>query len=192
MDMTTTTIIKFFYTFGRRATLFLLLIYLCSCNKTNRWSLDHVRSDDCSSDSSKLSFHAPDRVNGIDLEILQLYQSGTQKTLHLYLNVHASPIPPFNNHPKEALVTIIIDENKHSFIAHRREGGQRVLLPDASHSLIIGSLKEKKAVTIQLQGYITEVDPSQLLEKFNKMQKQSFYRQTISIVDPSMKFELFN
>lgn len=149
----------------------LLLLSFLSCNQSDSWQISRIETGTPKFDSSKLTYHSPDRSNGIDLEMLHTHQS-----LHFYLQVHSQTIPAYQGNPKEALVNITIGETKHALVAPRHEGGQRLLLPDSAHDIIITALKANQPIKIELEGYSASIDPAQFSEYFNEMQHPSLFR----------------
>ncbi len=154
--------------------LFLFLL-LAGCAKSDPWSLDTVKAGG-SYNSSKLCYHAEDQVNGIDLELL----SASEK-LSIYLTVHSHAIPFYPNDPKKALVRISNPHKKMTFLAHRREGGQRLLLPESAHDFVLSSLQNGEPLTLQIPGYITTIEPGYFSKYFEKLQHPLPFELTIHL-----------
>lgn len=142
----------------------LLLLLSCSCNKGSSWVSSHIQSGNVSFDSSKLTYLSADPLRGVNLQILR-----TKDCLHFYLDVLSRVIPPYKNDPKQAIVEIEIEGKKHTFIAARHSGGQRVLLPFDAQELITASLKEGKNVQIALSGYKTTFLSEGFSERYEKL-----------------------
>ena len=143
----------------------IFLLLLCSCAQNDNWTVDHIQTGNEAFSSSKLSFPTHDAVNGIDLEFLRV-----EGQLHTYLQVHSQAIPPYQGNPKEALVTLQMGETTFSGIAHRHEGGQRLLLSNPLQEYLLKALQDQTSVTIRLEGYKTVVATEQFLEHFAEFQ----------------------
>jgi hypothetical protein len=148
----------------------LLTAMLTSCRSGSRWSLDRVESGSSAFNSTKLIFPAGDPIHGIDVEFLN-----TSKNLYVYLNVHSTPIPALKDDPKHAFVILTIGSEKHRFEAVRREGGQRLLLPEEAVNLLIGSLQKDLPIEIKISGYSAQLTASDFSEKFKKMQQNPLF-----------------
>lgn len=146
-----------------RKGIFLLL--LCSCVQKDNWMVSHIKTGSEAFNSSKLSFPTQDAVNGIDLEFLCV-----EGKVHTYLQIHSQTIPAYRGNPKEALVTLQMGEETFSDVAHRHEGGQRLLLSDISQQHLLKALQDKTSVTIRLEGYKAIVASEQFLEHFKEFQ----------------------
>ncbi len=145
--------------------LVLLSLHLTSCRSNSHWALNRVESGNPQFDSTKLTFYSTDPINGIDLELLNTHQQ-----LYVYLNVHSVPIPPLKTDPKHALVHITIGKEKHRVEALRREGGQRLLLPEDAVQLILDALKKEQSLDLAISGYRVSIDPEGFSERYEKMQ----------------------
>jgi hypothetical protein len=141
---------------------------LCGCSRTDRWQETSIQTGSSKYDSSRLLYVAEDRVNGIDLELLQ-----TPQGLKIYLLVHSSPVAPYGEEGKKSLVRISTEKEKKVILATRREGGQRLLLPETIYPFILTALKEKEWLTLQLSGYETRISPGKFKEKFEKLEHPS-------------------
>ena len=140
------------------------LLFIAGCNKSSHWSTNHVKTGSSAFDSSELCYRTSDPANGLDLAMIR-----TKDTLRFYLAVRSRSIPPYQNNPKQALVEILIDNNKYIFIAARHEGGQRLLLPEECQQLVLDSLKNNLSVTFQLSGYQAFIEPSDFETQFKKL-----------------------
>ncbi|MBS0652994.1 MAG: hypothetical protein JSR39_05635 [Verrucomicrobia bacterium] len=147
-----------------------LSVILASCRSSSPWALDRVESGNSDFNSAKLTFPANDPIHGIDVEFLN-----TSKNLYVYLNVHSIPIPALKNNPKYAFVHLTIGTEKYRFEALRREGGQRLLLPEEAVDLMISSLRKNLPIEIKVSGYSTQITPSGFPEKFKKMQQSPLF-----------------
>jgi len=157
---------------GRELRLLMLIsivFFLGSCTNSSRWNLDHVQTSNSRFSSSKLFFTAKDRSNGIDVEILK-----TKSALRVYLSVHSQAVPTYRGDPKKALAVLFYENQKHSFIVARHEGGQHFLLSDADADLLISLLEKEVPVTIKLPGYSTQVSPEEFSIQFEKLHHNTF------------------
>jgi hypothetical protein len=146
--------------------LILLFPLLCfACTKTSHWSHDCIHSQNKEHHSSRLCYFSKDPIHGIDLELLN-----TKEHLKVYLNVHSAPIPPCQGNAKSVLVKLKIDDEQFSFIAHRLEGGQRILLPKENAEQLIEALKNHREVTLVLNDYRTVIKTEDFLAKFDHLE----------------------
>jgi len=141
-----------------------LLLLSSSCSSSSHWSVQHQHTGNADFNSSKLSYYAPDKVNGIDLEILSQEQS-----MRIYLNVHSRRIPAFKGNPQEALIKITVEDQVFELIGARHQGGQRLLLPESILGILISQLKEGKSIFIELEGYSGIIHGEQFAKKFQKI-----------------------
>lgn len=140
----------------------LLLVLLSACSTPSHWSSNEIRSRTQEHDSTKLSYLSKDRAHGIDLEFLK-----TNQHLHIFLNVHSLPIP--SNKNKTAHLKLESSGKISTCEAHLLEGGQRLLLPEETASLLIESLKNQNDVTLTLPGYRTTVLAEDFSKKFHRL-----------------------
>ena len=149
-----------------------VLLHLCGCRSDNSWAFSRIDSQETQFNSTKLTFASQDPIHGIDLELVSINQQ-----LHLYLNVHSVPIPSLKTDPQYAAVRITIGtQESQLFEALRREGGQRLLLPETAMHLIIDSLKNHIPVHIAIHGYQTSIEPTGFLKYYQQMHKQPLFQ----------------
>jgi hypothetical protein len=139
---------------------------MTACTKSTPWQADHIHTGDAAYNSTKLSYPARDHVNGADLEMLLIGNSITS-----YLQVHSQTIPPYRGNPKEALVSIKVDDQVFSGVAQRHEGGQRVRLTLDLQEQLIQALQTKKSVQLQLEGYQSLIMADDFPKQFKKFQE---------------------
>lgn len=144
--------------------LALSLLLLGACSKQNQWAYDHIDSVHKEHSSSKLSYIPSDHYNGIDVDWVQ-----TTDLLKVYLNVHSTPIPPYQGESKSAKVLFNIGDSTHAFVGYRFEGGQKILLDETATHLLNEALEKRLPVTIALVGYKTTIDGSQFPEQIKKL-----------------------
>lgn len=148
----------------------LLLMTAVSCRSQNPWSFDRVDSGNPDFNSAKISFYAKDSIHGIDLEFLK-----TKDHLYGYLNVHSFPIPALKSNPQLAIVQICANKKKYRFEAFRREGGQRLLLPEDAIALLLELLKNKQSIQINVSGYTAMIDPIGFAERYQKIEENPLF-----------------
>ncbi len=148
--------------------LLLLLVLLSACRHSDRWAYNQIESGDKQFNSTKLSHHTSDLVNGLDLEFMRI--AGEIRT---YLNIHSLPIPSSKEDPKTTSGFLTIGSEKHPFQAFRHEGGQRLLLPKEISELIIQALSHNLPVHIKVFGYSSTITAEGFEPKFQKMMKDS-------------------
>lgn len=148
----------------------LFLLFLAGCSHSDSWHYAHLKTADSQYDAKKLAFLNPDKVNGIDMEILLV-----QETLHIYLNVHSTPILSHYRDAKQALVTIRTGEERMQLLAFRHEGGKRILLPETIYPTLLSTLRAGTPILIELEGYRATVEGKGFEEKFHKLQKGSSF-----------------
>jgi hypothetical protein len=148
--------------------LSVVLLFFCGCSRSSNWASNQIDVGDEKYNSTRISYYAPNPINGIDLEFLR-----TPSRLLAYLNVHSLPIPSTKEDPKAVAVDLLIEEEKYHFAAYRYEGGQRLLLPEDMVDLIIKALIEKKPLQIKVPGYFTRIEPKGFEDKFEKMQQKA-------------------
>jgi hypothetical protein len=146
--------------------LSLLPLFLVGCATKGNWKLSHVQSGSAKFNSSKLTYLASDKLNGIDLEILC-----TQTSSHAFVNVHSHPIKPYKGDPKVAYLTVRIGEESIPCLAARHEGGHRLLLPQEIQDAIIQALYEQKTIVLETSGYKSELEPQDFSKKYQKLKK---------------------
>ena len=157
-------------------TFVLLALFLLSgCRSDTSWTVDRVASGHSKFNSTKLTYTAADPINGLDLEFLK-----TQEHLYVYLNVHSVPIPPLKTDPHHSFVYITVDTEKRRFEALRREGGQRLLLPEDAINLITSSLDQQLPVEITVSGYSSLISPSDFSKKYKKNTTHPHFRKPLS------------
>ena len=141
---------------------FLLLpLFLLSCSKSNHWAFDQVHSDQMEFRSTKLTYRAPDPINGINVELVKTHEH--QK---IYLNIQSIPIAPYHGDPKKALLTMEIEGKQVRCEIRRLEGGQRFLLPDEIAENLIVALRSHHKVILTLPGYRTCLNPEGFTPQF--------------------------
>ncbi len=132
-----------------RIRIFVLLVLLSACTKQDpSWSLNQIKTGEKEFDSTRFCYTAPSSSTGIDLELLS-----TQEKLRIALIVHSQPIPSYRDEHEKALVRITALGKKQIIIASRREGGQRLLLPESIYPLLLDCLKKGEPLTFETPGY---------------------------------------
>jgi len=127
--------------------------------------VQHLQASQPQFKSSKLYYHAPDKFNGIDLEILNTPQSSW-----MFLIVHSHPITCCDEEKQFSYVYLSSDSFQIKLKAVRHAGGQRLLLPPLIYPLIIATLKANKPLLVTMGGYSAEISPHTFIDKYNKLQ----------------------
>ncbi|MFI5334731.1 MAG: hypothetical protein ACHQT8_06195 [Chlamydiales bacterium] len=125
---------------------------LPACSRRDPWQLQQIRTGNSAFNTSKLTWINPDRVNGLDLEMIS-----SEEGLRMALVAHSDPIAPYALDEKKALVKISSAQKERVLLASRREGGQRILLPEETYPFILYALQEGQSVTFRVPGYRTTV-----------------------------------
>lgn len=145
---------------------------LClGCSRSDSWKVSHIQSGSTEFSSSRLSYHTKDLVNGIDAEFLSVEDS-----CHLYLHVHSHPIRPYKGDAKKALVQIKTPGETKNFIAHRHEGGQRLLLSEEAKDYIVKALHEGENVVVSTSGYSSTLTAESFDKKYYLLEKPPRFR----------------
>ncbi|MBI2743487.1 MAG: hypothetical protein HYX48_06175 [Chlamydiales bacterium] len=177
MNTTSTITTRCCYTFF----LLLGLLFATACAKEDNWALNSVRSGSAPFSSTKLSYPAKDKINGIGFELLS-----TSEKIRIYLNVHSEAVPAYEGDTQKALVRIATKNRKQVILAHRRSGGQRLLLPESIYPFILATLENGHSITFQIPGYIATIEPEGFSKNFEKMQHPS------RLQELSTRFESFD
>jgi len=147
---------------------------LIGCSRSDNWKVSHIQSGSKQFSSSRLSYHTPDPINGIDVEFLALDTS-----CNLYLHVHSHPVKPYKGDQKTALVSMKTEEKSESFVAKRHAGGQRLLLPAQANDFLVTSLKEGKTVIISTSGYSSTLSPNSFERKYHLLEKPPRFKNPV-------------
>jgi hypothetical protein len=148
---------------------FSILLLLASCGHSDHWEVSHIQTGNASYDSSKLVYPAQNPVSGVDLEILKVAGE-----MHAYLQVHSQIIPAYLGNPKEAFVTLYIDQQPFFGVAARHEGGQRLLLSPELQTLLFEALEKNKSVKIELEGFSAVVQPEDFPKYLGELSSPPF------------------
>jgi hypothetical protein len=141
-----------------------VLALLCSCSHNDSWAVNSIKTGSLEFDSSKLSYQSKDPIRGLDLEILNI-----RGQLHAYLQVRSHTITPYENNPKKALLTFIVEDTTYSDVALRHEGGQRVSLSEHMQEILISSLKKDLPVTVRLGSFETIITAEKFAKYYNEL-----------------------
>jgi hypothetical protein len=150
----------------RIVSKFFSFLLLWGCAASPHWQVSHQKGSQTQFDSARLSYPTRDRVSGVAVEMIY-----ARNKLRTYLEVHSQTIPPHLGNPKEAAVKLKTPHETICGIAHRHQGGQRLTLPAHLQEILIHHLMEGSAVTIQLAGYSTTLDPQDFALSYRKVQK---------------------
>lgn len=146
----------------------LVCLFFLSCSAKSPWVSQSIKTGNPDYNSTRLVYHSPDKLHGIDLELLK-----TGETTRLYLIVHSHTVPPYKGDPKRAAVLLTIDKKSYTVIAGRREGGQKLLMPDSARELILSALKNGTFIDISLKGYTAKVTSENFSSKYQEWEHPS-------------------
>lgn len=122
----------------------------------NCWEYREIDRLDTPCEKTVLLQYEPDnRFSGIELQFLR-----GDFGMITYLNVYCQTILPSSLDPCASNVFIRIDDQDSFYLAHRMEGGQRLLLPEEAQEQLITNLWNGKEVTVLLDGYCTTYSPN--------------------------------
>ena len=127
---------------------FLVLLFLSACTHADQWTTSHIKIKGLDSGLTRTLYHTKDKVNGIDIELLE-----AKEHLTAYLQVHSQTIPPCKNDPKKCSGELIVRDRTYLFLAERHAGGQRLNVPQDIQTLMIKLIEEKKSFTLKIEGY---------------------------------------
>ena len=144
----------------------ILLLLLCGCGAQSSWQVSHLQSGSSTFDSSRVLFSSNDPINGIVVELIR-----SDGQILAYLLVHTQETIPYEDNPKEAIVRLIMPDKTIESIAHRHEGGQRLLLTESLQQTLLDALKLEKDVTIELMGYRTTLSGKGFADSYAALQK---------------------
>ncbi|MCC5832477.1 MAG: hypothetical protein JJU12_05470 [Chlamydiales bacterium] len=144
----------------------IIILVLTACNSHKEWTYSEVVSAAPELNSKQLRYRIKDEITGIEVELLE----GAFGRF-AYLNVCARQIPSLPGDACRSIVVFVIDDEKLSFQAERMLGGQKLLLPDEAIKKLIDSLDNNRSVSIYLDGFQTELKPS----NFHKVYKNFRY-----------------
>lgn len=150
---------------------FATLCFFSSCSHPQQWAFQRIDAGDQQFNSTKLTYHSQDPINGIDLELMQ-----TPNLLRSYLNVHSLPIPSLKDDPKATAVNLCIGDNTYQFLARRHEGGQRLVLPQEMTEKIIEGLLQHLPLKIKVPGYAVVIEAEGFEEKFQQLGHTPLFR----------------
>ncbi|MBS0616347.1 MAG: hypothetical protein JSR58_07350 [Verrucomicrobia bacterium] len=147
----------------------ILLLLLCSCAAQNNWQVSHLQTGSSKFDSSRIVFPTRDLVSGIDLELTR-----SSDQIFAHLQVHTDAITPYQEHPREALVRLTVQNQIIEGIAHRHEGGQRLLLTETLQEPLLAALQKGEDVKIELMGYRTIISHAGFATSYAALQQTPF------------------
>lgn len=150
---------------SRRGSLGFLFL-LSACTSTQHWKVSQHKT----TPSVYWCFKPENAFNGVSVEIIE-----KQCDQVAYLGVLSREIPPYDADPTKAKVTLIIDTQNLSFLAHRMQGGQRLLLPLEATKQLISALAAKKKVVVALQGFVSEL-PTDFIYPYQPSKTASFLK----------------
>jgi len=121
-----------------------LITFLNSCTPhCNQWKLAIVKSDCPCATYVKAYLPTCNTFNGLEA-VLTSYNGSVK----LYLNAFTLNFPFYNGDEEHSEVSLLINDEKFTFVAERLQGGQCLLLPEDGMQLITGALLEHKCVDV--------------------------------------------
>ena len=78
-------------------------------------------------------------------------------------------IPPYKQDSKKALLYIENENIKKSYIVHRLDGGQKLVLPNDLSQIIIAELEKGKNISIKTGTYSQNIDSKKFAQLFKKL-----------------------
>lgn len=145
-----------------------LLLSLWSCTSNNHWKHSQISGDTEQFSSSRLSYKVANIPNSMYLEIIR-----RREAYRGYLCVPTRSIPPHQNNPKTALISIRIDDTSESYVVSRHQGGNKLLLNQECLEKILEALEKGQSVIVQASGYTTKLEPEGFSSQYEKFRKSS-------------------
>lgn len=140
----------------------LLILTACS-NKTECWKHHEIITSKLKYNSQRIYHPTEDFFCGLEFEIIR-----DICTCRGYINLFTGSAQPETDNYLYSQVSLTIDENEHTFLARRFEGGQRLLLPRDETLLIIGTLLSGKSCKLELlDGYTATLVPSNFSDSWH-------------------------
>ena len=146
------------------------LLASSACAPKSNWKHSQIDGGSNQYSSSRLSYGISNAHNALQLEIIHRKQAYKG-----YLFVQGRTIPEALDHPKQALISVQIAEDKESYLVTRYEGGQRLSLPNDLLLKIFQALEEGQEVILQASGYTTTLDPNGFSSLYNKWKKNPYF-----------------
>jgi len=134
---------------------FFFLLY--GCQPSQEWQFSALKEE--GREYSKKFSYSPQGFHGISVSITFYTNPQGEENAYTYLEVSQSNIPPYQSNPKEAKISMKVEEKIFQGIAFRHQGGQRLTLPSLFQELLLRSLKNNQPVTFLLEGYESTVEP---------------------------------
>ncbi|MCI0382568.1 MAG: hypothetical protein L0207_05930 [Chlamydiae bacterium] len=136
---------------------FIFFLLFSSCNQTENWSVDHLfSSTNC---ISRLCFHTPNPINGIDLEFMQ-----TKTNIYAFLQIRSQKV-----FPKE--VKIIADSNIYQFSLRSCDGNHRFTLEEKEKKSFLHLLQTANEITLQIGPCFQKIKGDEIKKWFQKMKR---------------------
>lgn len=134
--------LKVFWEKGLTA-LFLIALSNCSSHSTSNWKQDSLNDLHRSIYQNK----------NVQLEILS-----TETTTTVYLNTLSLKFPSTQQQPGKTTVIIQIDDQPIKVLAHRFQGGQKLLFDEPTRKLILSAIKNQQVLALQAGRYHLKID----------------------------------
>lgn len=136
---------EMFVFFLRKMICGSLLLLLASCTKpVSPWKVDKVETSNPSYNSSRYIF-TDGNVR------FELYKTAYETVG--YFSVTSLPIPPLHENSSMSQITLTIEDDTETVMAHRIAGGQKLILPENTLQKILRALQQKQSVTLKTGRY---------------------------------------
>lgn len=103
-----------------------------------------------------MSFRCDNSLSGLSLEVQCTRYTG----MRMYISIFSLAFPKEKDNPAATKVNVAWDEGSYTFLAHRLEGGQKLLVPDEDAQKILRLLSEGQTLEIRVGRYVSEVHPT--------------------------------
>lgn len=158
MDFPTTATITAIATIIRNLIPCLLAV---SCQSSPpSWKVSETKSRHPSYQACSISQKPDNPYRGMELEFVR-----TSSRTHAYLNVFSLTFPSDRLDENKTKVVIKIEDEEQIFLAHRLEGGQRLLLPEDARDLLVQALLENKPVAMIAGRFDVKISPGNFSKK---------------------------
>lgn len=155
-----------FVNFREKALSAFFLFILISCSKHCAWEYEFTETACPIYESAKVYSPALSSFDGLEVEIL-----ATKTGTWMFLNVYSIPLSGSCGSSGKIEVELTIDGEPLQCEGYLYEGGQRIVLDDNTRDRIIEALLNQQSVTIAIGRYHAELDPTDFVKAYLKLQK---------------------
>ena len=139
---------------------------LISCSQRTQWAHEKIHASYHAFSHSKVYYHSPDSVHGVDLEFIPTKDFPVKG----YLFIHSTPLTL-----NKITVCLTIEGEEMQGEAFTLQGGQRFLLSDATVLCLLEAFAAEKKVDIAIPGYHSTISGKGFTEQFRSL-KRSFMK----------------